>query len=271
MIARPIPSLALLAALLLAVPAAAQRPAVPDCNADQLAPDPADRAGALAAYQAGVGHLQAGRLAEADRALRRAFAAADASAPPGLATAALGRLVETALAAGNRTTAWHRLRRLRTAVGNDPRPAWIDQLLLKADAETAAEAERPDVLRSVAGCRSFGVAPAVPLRILFRFGTAELDGDGQAQMQRLAAAVQAAGISRATLRGHTDQQGSDQVNDALSLARARTVASALAAALPALAGKLAVEGRGKREPLYTAPGAEQDRLNRRVELVLGPS
>lgn len=259
-------ALLLLAHGLLAPAGAAARP---DCNADQLSPDAGDARPALAAYQAGVAALAQGQLAPAERALRRAFAAAG-SAPAGLAEASLARLVETALAAGDRTTAWHRLRRLRAMPGTAERPAWLEALLLAADAATADQAEAPGALAAVAGCRSFGVAPVIAVRILFASGRAELDRAGTAQLARLAAAVRAAGITAAVVRGHTDANGSDAVNDALSLARARTVAAALAAAVPALAGQLRAEGRGERELLYTSAGNEQDRLNRRVELVLDP-
>lgn len=67
--------------------------------------------------------------------------------------------------------------------------------------------------------------------------------------------------------GHTDRQGNDAFNDALSLQRAEVVRKALLARGIA-AQNIVVVGRGKREPIVpTADGAAEAR-NRRVEILV---
>lgn len=255
-------------ALLLAAATSAPVAAALDCNPEAMAPDAADMRAPMEAYRAGMAALQADRFDEADRAFRRAYGGSGQQVPQ-LELASAGRLVETALAAQDLRTAWYRLRLVRNLAGDGPRPGWIDALIMLADAATADVAERVDVLQTISSCRSFGVAPAISLRILFETNSAALDAQGQAQVARVAAALQAAQITKATLRGHTDEHGSDAYNDGLSKARAETVAKALADAVPGLRGQLQAEGRGERDLLYKQTGAEQDRLNRRVELILG--
>ncbi|WP_353218249.1 OmpA family protein [Sandarakinorhabdus sp.] len=254
----------LVLSLLLAAPAAAV-----DCNPEAVAAAASDARAPIDAYRQGMADLQADRYADADLAFRRAYGGAGKAAAQ-LEVASLARLMETALAMKDLRVAWHRLRLLRQITGTSPRDAWVDALILQADAATAAVSESADVLAFTKNCRSFGVAPAINLRILFETGSATLDAEGTAQIARLAQAFQAANVKGALVRGHTDQTGSDAYNDVLSRARAETVARALARAVPALQGKLRTDGRGERELLYAAAGADQDRLNRRVELVLDP-
>lgn len=72
---------------------------------------------------------------------------------------------------------------------------------------------------------------------------------------------------RVTVIGHTDNTGSDTVNDPLSLHRAQAVKDYLAAR--GVAGqRVAVQGRGEREPV-ASNGTESGRAqNRRVEIYL---
>jgi outer membrane protein OmpA-like peptidoglycan-associated protein len=70
--------------------------------------------------------------------------------------------------------------------------------------------------------------------------------------------------------GHTDSRGSDAVNDALSLARANSVSKYLQGKGVA-AGRIAVEGRGERQPLVDSTRDYALALNRRVEMYLRES
>jgi hypothetical protein len=71
-----------------------------------------------------------------------------------------------------------------------------------------------------------------------------------------------------TLEGHTDDAGTDELNQALSLARARSVAALIQSGLPAgrSLAKLTVTGKGSDEPLLALPGS--DPAHRRVEIGL---
>ena len=70
--------------------------------------------------------------------------------------------------------------------------------------------------------------------------------------------------------GHTDSRGTDAVNDALSLARATSVGKYLESKGVA-AGRIAVEGRGERQPQVDSTKDYALALNRRVEMFLRES
>ncbi len=67
--------------------------------------------------------------------------------------------------------------------------------------------------------------------------------------------------------GHTDSSGGDAVNDPLSLRRAQAVRDHLDTR-GVQASRMAVEGRGSREPLADNATAEGRAQNRRVEIFL---
>ena len=70
--------------------------------------------------------------------------------------------------------------------------------------------------------------------------------------------------------GHTDSRGTDAVNDALSLARASSVGKYLESKGVA-PGRIAVEGRGERQPQVDSTKDYALALNRRVEILLRES
>lgn len=131
-------------------------------------------------------------------------------------------------------------------------------------------------------CPSCPVVPAdvsVPTDILFAFNQSELLPAGKQELDRViadakAAASQGQSFDGLTIIGHTDQLGSDAVNDPLSLRRAQAVADYLSAnGFPGT--NLKVEGRGSKEPVvqwsscsHLSGTAQQDCLapNRRVVL-----
>jgi outer membrane protein OmpA-like peptidoglycan-associated protein len=88
-------------------------------------------------------------------------------------------------------------------------------------------------------------------------------------LDALAVDLEAAELSRMLILviGHTDDRGSDAVNDPLSLARARSVASYLESkGIAAL--RIAVEGHGEHEPMIGNDQAYGRALNRRVDVFL---
>jgi len=71
--------------------------------------------------------------------------------------------------------------------------------------------------------------------------------------------------SNVTVIGHTDSTGSDAVNNPLSLNRAASVRDYVAARGVA-SSRIAIEGRGSREPLVANDTAANRAKNRRVEI-----
>jgi len=67
--------------------------------------------------------------------------------------------------------------------------------------------------------------------------------------------------------GHTDSSGSDAINNPLSLQRAQTVRDFLSThGVPAQ--RMAIEGRGSREPVAENSSEAGRARNRRVEILL---
>lgn len=118
--------------------------------------------------------------------------------------------------------------------------------------------------------RSFGVMPAVHLRIHFAYNSDRIEGNGQQQVVELQNALRAAAFKTYSFRiiGHTDSRGTPGYNEELSKRRARAVVAALANNAPELKGRMHAEGRGKRELRYKGGSDKSHRLNRRVEVQL---
>jgi outer membrane protein OmpA-like peptidoglycan-associated protein len=129
----------------------------------------------------------------------------------------------------------------------------------------------------------FGVEEVNSIEVYVRFapGSAALDVSGRKQAEAMGEAL--FGYYKRTGRiyviGHTDSVGSDQDNDALSEARARSVIAHIESSHPDLRGKMMARGQGERAPLdercrhvasYDEPGADATCLasNRRVEISL---
>ena len=72
---------------------------------------------------------------------------------------------------------------------------------------------------------------------------------------------------RVTIVGHTDNTGNDGINDPLSLERAESVRDYLASR-GVRSTRMAVEGRGSREPLASNSSEAGRASNRRVEIFL---
>jgi outer membrane protein OmpA-like peptidoglycan-associated protein len=118
--------------------------------------------------------------------------------------------------------------------------------------------------------RGFTVT-AVAQPIHFEFGSDRFTTLGAAAVERLAAMLEEEGRPPIMLIGHTDPVGGDDVNDRLSLARAAAVGRHLVQR-GYDAGRIRIEGRGRRDPLRIEGGVtyQRDELHqilRRVELV----
>lgn len=118
--------------------------------------------------------------------------------------------------------------------------------------------------------RGFEPRP-LDLYVLFDFNEDQPNAAGLAQVEELARALAAGSAGqRYRLIGHTDVQGPAGYNQGLSERRAAAVRRLVEARAPALAGRILSEGRGESQPKYPGLDDAAHRLNRRVELAVGP-
>eukprot|EP01037_Dinobryon_pediforme_P012411 gene12411-12497_t len=109
-------------------------------------------------------------------------------------------------------------------------------------------------------------SPGLDLEIKFPFGSAELGADSKALLQKLAHVLGSGELANRTIKviGHTDAAGSDELNQALSIARAQAV-SAYLAEQGVSGGRLQPTGVGKSD--HKNPKDPMAAENRRVEIV----
>ncbi|EZH80820.1 membrane protein [Ectopseudomonas composti] len=101
--------------------------------------------------------------------------------------------------------------------------------------------------------------------VLFAFDSAELTGDARRLLADVSTRLTGASLVAVKVVGHTDSEGSDGYNQALSERRARSVADFLIAQ-GVSAGKLSTEGRGESQPVADNASEAGRAENRRVEL-----
>lgn len=245
-------------------------PVYAECTSPFAPPPVIDPGAAPDLFAEGLAAMRADRMDEAEHRLLSSYARlGDAPDAATLEPQVMARLVEVAIQRHDLTTAMVRMKvlheRLRRGAAH---PAWIDAVLRYADNATQAQQDAEAGRIDFGGCRALGLAVRSAARILFDTDSARIDDRARAQLVPIAHNLAQGGAGHIVVRGHTDARGSDAWNEALSRRRAAAVAAQIVAVEPALAGKLVVEGAGKREPLYPGDDAETWRLNRRVEFVL---
>lgn len=155
-----------------------------------------------------------------------------------------------------------------------PVPEWLNAERRAIDTHpertqlSALEINRALATRAVV-TRNFNPVPRLDLYIQFDLDRDQPNAQGLLQLESLAQALRVrAGNPGEAYRviGHADRQGPDAYNLDLSERRARAIIEHLSRDNPGLAGRLAGEGRGEREPLYSGDTEEDHRLNRRVEI-----
>lgn len=104
--------------------------------------------------------------------------------------------------------------------------------------------------------------------VLFDSGKARLKPGSRRQMQQLANALKNSGGRRVLIEGHTDSRGSDQMNQALSEARANAVRDAMIE-LGVDQGQVSTAGYGERFPIASNNTPAGRQLNRRVDIIIG--
>jgi outer membrane protein OmpA-like peptidoglycan-associated protein len=105
------------------------------------------------------------------------------------------------------------------------------------------------------------------LLVTFVTGAADLTDDSRAVLDKLARAMQSDTLAGLSFRveGHADARGDAQRNQALSLARAESVAAYLSSAHGVLPERLKPIGKGSSEPMNTTRVDAPE--NRRVTIV----
>ena len=102
--------------------------------------------------------------------------------------------------------------------------------------------------------------------ILFETGKATLKSESMAEIQKVADYMKKNPRARFEVQGHTDNQGSDKVNDPLSQQRAEAVVKALAS-LGVDDFNLKAVGKGSHEPVADNKTEAGRAKNRRVEFI----
>ena len=102
--------------------------------------------------------------------------------------------------------------------------------------------------------------------ILFKTGKADLLPESMTEIQKVAAYMKKNPRARFEVQGHTDNQGSDKINDPLSQQRAEAVVKALAS-LGVDDFNLKAVGKGSHEPVADNKTEAGRAKNRRVEFI----
>lgn len=105
----------------------------------------------------------------------------------------------------------------------------------------------------------------IPSDISFDVGRADIKSNFRTVLDTFATGLVNNPRSNVTIIGHTDSTGSDAVNNPLSLNRAASVRDYITTKGVA-SGRVAIEGRGSREPLVANDTAANKAKNRRVEI-----
>ena len=108
----------------------------------------------------------------------------------------------------------------------------------------------------------------IPSDISFDTGRADIKPNLRPILDQFASGLSGQPNTEVRIIGHTDSQGSDAVNDPLSMQRAQAARQYLAAR-GVDPNRIAVAGRGEREPVADNSTEAGRARNRRVEIFLG--
>ncbi|MDD7252046.1 MAG: OmpA family protein [Prevotellaceae bacterium] len=105
-------------------------------------------------------------------------------------------------------------------------------------------------------------------KILFDTNKAELSTSAKQNLANFADVLKKYSDVDLTIYGHTDSTGNDQINDPLSLRRAKAVSEFLTQCGVSADKFKSVEGKGSHQPVATNATANGRSLNRRVEVYM---
>lgn len=103
--------------------------------------------------------------------------------------------------------------------------------------------------------------------VLFATGQAKILANAQAQLDQVANALKTQAEHHFTVEGHTDNQGTDRINDDLSTRRANAVREYLVVR-GVSADAITAQGYGSKRPIGDNVNAEGRAMNRRVEIIV---
>ncbi len=138
---------------------------------------------------------------------------------------------------------------------------------LTADGPQTYQASPKEVQAQFAA--AMAALPAAPARFTLYFveGKDEFTPDSRRLVDEVFAEIARRPVPDLLIIGHTDSVGAHAFNDALSRQRAEVVRQALVARGIA-PDRIAVVGRGKREPAVPTPDGVAEPRNRRVEILV---
>ena len=105
----------------------------------------------------------------------------------------------------------------------------------------------------------------IPSDISFAVGRADIQSNFRTILDTFATSLASTPNSNVTIIGHTDSSGTDAVNNPLSFNRAASVRDYLSSRGVA-SSRVAIDGRGSREPIAANDTAANKAKNRRVEI-----
>jgi outer membrane protein OmpA-like peptidoglycan-associated protein len=105
----------------------------------------------------------------------------------------------------------------------------------------------------------------IPSDISFDTGRSDIKANLRPILDKFATGLQGNLAAKVNIIGHTDNTGSDAVNDPLSVNRAASARNYLVGKGVA-SNRISIDGRGSREPIAANDTAENRAKNRRVEI-----
>lgn len=105
----------------------------------------------------------------------------------------------------------------------------------------------------------------IPSDISFAVGRADIEPNFRPILDRFATSLREHPSTTVTIIGHTDSTGNDAINNPLSVNRAAAVRDYVVAR-GVSANRIAIDGRGAREPVASNDTASSRARNRRVEI-----
>ncbi|WP_313299238.1 OmpA family protein [Diaphorobacter sp.] len=108
----------------------------------------------------------------------------------------------------------------------------------------------------------------IPSDISFATNRSDIQGNFQPILERFAEGLRNNPATEVRIVGHTDSTGTDAINNPLSLDRASSTRNFLTQR-GVNGSRIAVEGRGSREPIADNGTSEGRAKNRRVEIFVG--
>ncbi|MBQ9216120.1 MAG: OmpA family protein [Prevotella sp.] len=152
--------------------------------------------------------------------------------------------------------------------GMEKRPTYVKDVVIAKGAVDLYERQETDIDAKVAAVEK-AIAETgkfVTNNILFETGKATLKPESMDEIQKVAEYMKKNPSVRFEVQGHTDNQGSDTVNDPLSQQRAEAVVKALES-LGVDGFNLRAVGKGSHEPVADNSTEAGRAKNRRVEFI----